>query len=395
MKILIVSQYYYPEQFQINEIAPELVNRGHEVTVLTGLPNYPKGEIYPGYENGQKRDEVVNGVHIIRVEEHPRKKGGKNLILNYLSFMNNADKKAKELDTDFDIVLCYQLSPVTMLKPAISYSKKNKVPLLCYCLDLWPESAKAHLNIPVIYSMITILSKNLYKKCDHISVTSRPFIDYFKVVIGYDTSKMSYIPQHADTSMLNMDFTNESNGITNFMYAGNMGQGQRVDVLIQAMAQLKQRNDILLHLVGDGSERENLESLTKELGIEDKVIFHGNQKREDMPDFYKKADVLLISLRGNNAVGNTMPAKLQMYMTVGKPILGAINGSANEVIKESKCGQCVQAADYIGLSKLMEDYVEHKDKYKECGRNARKYFVEHFTLDIYCDDLECLLRGMV
>ena len=395
MKILIVSQYYYPEQFQINEIAPELVRRGHDVTVLTGLPNYPKGEIYPGYENGQKRKEVINGVKVIRVEEHPRKTGGKNLIKNYMSFYKNGLATAKKLKNDYDVVLCYQLSPVTMLKPAVVYAKKNKKPLLTYCLDIWPESAKDHLNIPVVYSAITALSKSLYRACDHISVTSRPFIDYFEKVVGFDRNKMSYIPQHADMSMLDIDFTAPDNGVTDFMYAGNMGKGQTLDVIIRAAAELKNRNDFIVHMVGDGSRRAELEELTRQLGVEDKVIFYGNQSRDSMSEFYKKADALLITLRGNNAVGNTMPGKLQMYMTTGKPILGAINGAANEVIKEAGCGKCVAAGDYKGLAAIMEDYIENREEYTNCGTNARKYFLSNFTLKKYCDDLEEQLKKLI
>lgn len=394
MNILIVSQYYYPEQFQINEIAPELVKRGHNVTVLTGLPNYPKGEIYSGYENGKKREEVIEGVKIYRVEEHPRKKGGKNLILNYLSYANNGARTARKLKNIYDVVFCYQLSPVTMLKPALVYARKYNKPLVTYCLDIWPESAKDHLAMPVIYRGISVLCKHLYRACDHIAVTSRPFIKYFEEEIGYDKNKMSYLPQHADDSMMKMDVTAPDNGIADFMYAGNMGKGQTLEVIIRAAAEIKEKN-FLIHMVGDGSRKSKLEELSSEFGIKDKVIFYGNQKREHMPEFYKKADALLITLRGNNAVGNTMPGKLQMYMTTGKPIFGAINGAANEVIKESDCGKCVEAGDYKGLAYIMTDYIRHKERYNKCGENAKEYFMKNFTLKQYCDNLEKCLEKMV
>ena len=395
MKILIVCQYYYPEQFQINEIAGELVKIGHKVTVLTGLPNYPEGEIYEGYENGQKRNEEINGVRVIRCEERARKTGPINLILNYISFSANAGKKAKKLDGNFDIVMCYQLSPVTMMKPAVVYAKKNHVPLLTYCLDIWPESAKDHLNLPIIYQFISVLSKRLYKKSDYIVVTSRPFIDYFRDVIGYPTDKMRYIPQHADSAMLNLNFKSEENGIVDFMYAGNMGKGQWLDVIIKAVAELKNRNDFLVHMVGDGSKRRELESLAENLGVADKFIFYGNQKREDMPGFYKKADALLITLRGNNAVGDTMPGKLQMYMTTGKPIFGAINGAAREVVEEAKCGICVKAGDYKGLAGVMKDYIENSERYYACGDNAKRYFKENFSIEKYMDSMEKLMEEIV
>lgn len=392
MKILIVSQYYYPEQFQINEIAPELVKRGHKVTVLTGLPNYPRGEIFAGYEKG-KRSEDIKGVHVIRVNEHPRKTGAVHLFFNYLSFALAGRRQAKKLGK-YDVVLCYQLSPVSSLEPAIVYARKNHVPLIAYCLDLWPESAKAHTSIKPLYKAIEMYSKCVYQKCNHIAVTSRPFIDYMEKMNGISKKKMSYIPQHADSTFLNHTVQSEENGITDFMYAGNLGMGQKVDIIIRAVAEIKEK-EFIVHLVGDGSERNNLEKLTKSLGVEDKVIFHGIKNREEMEFWYRKADALLITLRGNNAVGNTMPGKLQAYMTTGKPILGAINGAASEVIKESKCGKCVPAGDYTGLSKLMAEYIDSPKNYAGFGANAQSYFTKHFTLDIFIDRLECLMKDVV
>ena len=391
MRILIVSQYYYPEQFQINDIAPELVKRGHEVTVLTGLPNYPKGEIYEGYE--EVRNELISGVSVIRIKNKPRKTGALNLIKNYLSFAKEATKKARELKDKYDIVLCYQLSPVTCLKPAIAYAMKWNVPLIAYCLDIWPESAKAHLSVPFVYSYIGCLSKKLYRACDHIAVTSLPFIDYLNKEIGYDKAKMSYIPQHADGRMLEMDMKAEDNGVADFMYAGNMGQGQRVEVIIKAAALIKNEN-FKLHIVGYGSVYDELVELAKQLGISDKVVFYGQQKSEDMERFYKLADALIITLRGNNFVGNTLPAKFQMYMTTGKPIFGAINGAANQIIKEVGCGGVVNAEDYQGLSKLMLDYIKNPRKYDTCGIKSKDYFRNNFTLKKHVDTLEARLQAV-
>lgn len=392
MKILIVSQYYYPEQFQINEIAPELVKRGHQVTVLTGLPNYPKGEIYAGYEKGRHTEEI-NGVHVIRVQDLPRKTGAVHLFFNYFSFAVSGRKQAKKLGA-FDIVLCYQLSPVSSLEPAILYARKNRVPLLAYCLDLWPESAKAHISVKLLYHAVSVYSKRVYQRCDHIAVTSRPFIDYLEKINGIPKKKMSYIPQHADSSLLNTPIQNEENEIADFMYAGNLGAGQTIDVIIRAAAEIKDKK-FVVHLVGDGSQRKALEELTSFLGVQDKIIFHGIKQREEMGSWYRKADVLLITLRGNNAVGNTMPGKLQTYMTAGKPILGAINGAASEVIHESKCGKCVSSGDYKGLSALMAEYIDHPEYFTDFGTNAQRYFQDHFTLNIFTDRLEHLMKDMV
>jgi len=397
VKILIVSQYYYPEQFQINEIAPELVKRGHQVTVLTGLPNYPKGDIFEGYENGLRREEIIDGVKVIRCNIIPRKHDPIHLVLNYYSFAKNGKKAALSLDGDFDVVICYQLSPVLMLEPAAAYAKKHKVPLICYCLDLWPESAQGMLkmNKGPIYGYVKSLSKKLYTACDNISVTSRPFIDYFADMLGVEREKMTYIPQHADSSYLGLDMSAEDNGVADFMYAGNMGKGQTLDVLVRAVAELRDRNDFVVHMVGDGSKKEELEELAQRLGVKDKFVFYGNQKREDMPAFYKKADALIITLRGNNFVGNTMPGKLQVYMTTRKPIFGAINGAANEVVSEADCGKCVAAGDFKGLAAIMAEYIDNPEKYSRAGENAKMYFEEHFTLDEYTDKLEAQINETV
>ena len=402
MKILIISQYYFPEQFQINEIAPELVKRGHDVTVLCGIPNYPKGVVFDGYENEEKVKDrereyfEKTGVRVIHVEQVPRGKNPISLIRNYISFARNSRKSVRILEKDFDVVLGYQLSPITSMYAALEYKKQTGAPVMYYTLDLWPVSAEAMLKSKKNPAFLWVkrISKKLYLGADRVVVTSRPFIDYLQEEIGYPVERMSYLPQHANMGMIDDDLSAEDNGVADFMFAGNLGKGQRLDVIIKAAKILGNRKDYMIHLVGDGRMRGELENMVREYGLEDNVTFYGNQKREDMPRFYKMADALLITLRGNNEVGDTMPGKLQMYMTTGKPIFGAINGAANEVIKEARCGSCVKAGDYEGLAKLMKLYIEHPSDFEQCGQNAHDYFLKHFTLDIYMDGLEKELESM-
>ena len=402
MKILIISQYYFPEQFQINEIAPELVKRGHDVTVLCGIPNYPKGVVFDGYENEEKVKDrereyfEKTGVRVIHVEQIPRGKNPISLIRNYISFARNSRKSVRILEKDFDAVLGYQLSPITSMYAALEYKKQTGAPVMYYTLDLWPVSAEAMLKSKKnpAYLWVKRISRKLYLGADRVVVTSRPFIDYLQKEIGYPVARMSYLPQHANMGMIDDDLSAEDNGVADFMFAGNLGKGQRLDVIIKAARILGNRKDYMIHLVGDGRMRGELENMVREYGLEDNVTFYGNQKREDMPRFYKMADALLITLRGNNEVGDTMPGKLQMYMTTGKPIFGAINGAAYEVIKEARCGSCVKAGDYEGLAKLMKLYIEHPSDFERCGQNARDYFMKHFTLDIYMDGLEKELESM-
>ncbi len=396
MKIIVISQYFYPEQFQINEIAPDLVRRGHEVTVVCGLPNYPHGEIFEGYEN--RFEEEISGVRVLRCKNVPRGHNPFLLIRNYISFFRNANTIVDSLPKDYDVILSYQLSPITMVIPAVRYKKRSGKPLLLYCLDIWPESAQAHVRFKkgLLYRYITKLSSYLYKACDRILVTSRPFIDYHLRVHGIDKERLGYLPQHADGSMLSQDLRKtELDGKIHFMYAGNFGAAQTLDVIIRAAALLGRRDDYVIDMVGDGSKRQMLESLIRDNDLSDNVVFYGNQKRTDMPEFYKKADALLITLRGTNAVGDTLPGKLQTYMTVGKPILGAINGAAKQVIEEARCGSCVPAGDAEGLAKLMLFFMTHPDNFSECGKNARSYFEKNFTLGHFMDGLETELNKLV
>lgn len=405
MKVLIVSQYFYPEQFQINDIASELVKRGNEVTVLCGMPNYPKGWFFDGYTTlAECRErsaeyEAKTGVKVVHVEQKPRGGNPLSLLMNYYSFVKASKKAVKDLPPDFHVVLGYQLSPVTSMFAAAEYKKHHNVPLMYYVLDIWPVSAASMLKSKwnPVYPLVGRWSKKIYQKADRILVTSRPFIDYLHDENHVPVDKMGYLPQHAGDGMIHMDLKSEDNGITDFMFAGNLGNGQRLDIIVNAAAELGPRCDYKVHMVGDGSMRGKLEQMVKEQGLENNVIFYGNQKREDMPEFYKKADVLLITLRGNNEVGNTMPGKLQMYMTAGKPILGAINGAAQEVIHEANCGKCVAAGDYKGLADLMKKYIDHPEYYRDgvLGQNAREYFKKNFTLDIYMDGLCRELEDLV
>lgn len=403
MNILIITQYYYPEQFQINEIAPLLVKRGHNVTVLCGVPNYPKGDFFAGYETKESREIKEEeyfketGVRVIHCNQYARGHNPATLILNYISFVRNSKSLVHKLPVDFDVVLGYQLSPITSMYAALTYKKKTHVPLIFYTLDLWPVSALSQLHSikNPIYKFVAKISQKLYQGADKILVTSRPFIDYLHKINKVPFEKMVYLPQHASSEMLEMDLGSENNGIVDFMFAGNLGAGQRIDVIVNAVQILGKRSDYKVHLVGDGSKRKELEAKVIANGLQNHIIFYGNQKRSDMPNFYKMADALLITLRGNNEVGDTMPGKLQMYMTTGKPIFGAINGAAKQVIEEAQCGACVHAGDAEGLAVIMKDYIERSENYVNCGDNAREYFKKHFTLEHFMNGLEKELYGLV
>lgn len=271
-----------------------------------------------------------------------------------------------------------------MAIPAIKYKEKHpNTKMILNCLDICPESAKNRLG-KIGYACISSLSKKIYKKFDKILVSSKSFIDYMITQNKIDSKKLVYLPQHSGGDLVDKDLKNE-NTITNFMFAGNLGTAQRLDVIIKALALVK--GSFVMNFVGTGAKEKWLKDLVEEFNLQNKVVFHGRKTYEQMVDYYRSADALIITLRGDNAVGNTLPNKLQTYMSSGKPIFGAINGSANEIIKQSKCGYCVNSGDFEGLAKLLQDFIDNPTKYKDCGENGRKFFKENFTFEIFMNNL--------
>ena len=199
MKILVICQYYRPEPFRISDICEELINRGHFVTVVTGEPNYPEGKIYKGYEHHQKSDELINGVAVHRCPVIPRKTGFIYRILNYFSFPVSAKRYIKKLETSFDVVFVNQLSPIMMAEPAIAYKKRTGVPILMYCLDLWPESlcAGGVNKKSLIYKFFYTISKKIYTNMDRILISSSAFCNYLKDEFNIADHKIEYLPQYA------------------------------------------------------------------------------------------------------------------------------------------------------------------------------------------------------
>lgn len=393
MKILVVSQYYSPEPFRINEICEELVKRGHDITVLTGIPNYPDGEIYPGYEKGH-REEVINGVRVIRCRIRPRKKGPVNLMLNYLSFWYKGGLAVRNLPNDYDVVYSYQLSPITSSSPACWYSKKYHKPHFLYCLDIWPESVVENISSDSpVYKYISWLSRRIYSKSTKIGVTSPSFIVYLSKLINWRKEKFVYIPQHA------RDISSKSggrmHGPLNILFTGNIGASQNLDVLIDAVSLIKDETSLKVTIVGSGSDLERLQAKVINQGLSQLVQFTGRQPKEKMPEYYEMADFCFLSLRDEGAVSWTIPGKLQEYMSAGKPILAAINGDAKFVIEDSHCGVCVDFNDSKELSKTILEYSNKQESLVQFGVNARDYYLKHFTLKKHVDSLECVFHDLV
>lgn len=394
-KILVVCQHYYPENFQITPICEQLVKDGYDVTILAGLPNYPTGIVPDEYKKGH-RDEIINGVHVVRGYEIGRRKGPLWLAINYVSFTLSFLHKVNVLSGDFDIVLVYQLSPVLMALPGIKYANKHKVPLMIYCCDLWPESMKMYIKNEknILFRIMKRMSQKVYSRADVLAVQSKSFIDYMEQTHGIKRDKMIYMPAFADETYLETDFTSDDN-LVDFVFLGNLGIAQNLISVLEAVNKIKDVPNFKVHFVGDGSCLGQMKEFVNNNGLEDIVQFYGRRPVEEMPKFYKLADACLVSLKADNATGLTLPSKVQGYMAAGLPIIGMIDGSAQEVIAEAKCGLCVNADDVDGFARVMKNFIENKEEYRDFGLNGRKYFKDNFNKRKLLDSIEKSIDNLI
>lgn len=403
MKILVVCQYYYPEPFRIHEVCEELVRRGNEVTVLTGLPNYPMGIIPEEYKGKEHRDEIVNGVHVIRVNEIPRTKGKVGLAKNYVSYVFYASLKALSMKKDFDVIFVYQLSPVLMAIPAYVakwFSKCKKIKI--YCLDLWPESLSS-LGIGrdgLFFKFMKWVSIRIYKGADSIGYTSREFEQYFREYLKVNCNHFMYIPQFADDLFAAMakdapaenitseDASQTEDKYVNYVFAGNVGEMQSVDTIIKAAA-LTENEAIRWHIVGDGFALDSCKELCDRMNLNDKVTFYGRLPVEQMPRFYRMADAMIVTLCDNDTINYTLPGKIQSYMAAGKPVIAAVGGETKRLIGEADCGMCASAENEKEFAKLADKMAQ--SDLKRFGTNSQKYYAKYFSKSSHVDHLEELL----
>lgn len=392
MKILVVSQYYYPEPFRISDICKSLVQNGHKVTVLTGLPNYPEGLVYHGYQHGKNRVEVYNGVQIIRCFVIGRGKSKLRLFVNYFSFVFSASLKALSMKQKFDVLFVYQLSPVLMTIPAIVYKRKHHKKIILYCLDIWPASLSAGgiKEGSLIYKLFFSISKWIYKSADMILVTSKMFLVYFQNILRIDTENIEHLPQFAEY-LFSQSQDLFLNNKFNLVFAGNIGDMQSVDTIVKAANELHDHTSIVFHIVGTGSKLDEWKYLADSLGLTN-VIFYGRRPVEEMSYFYGISNAMLVTLKDNKSISYTLPGKVQSYLAAGKPIIGSINGETRRVIEESNCGFCCPAEDYKGLANIILQFSGCNKK-EQMAVNAKKFYFENYSKIRFMTVLEDVLMN--
>ena len=405
MNILIVTPHFHPENFRINDFAEEFVKRGHEVTVLTAVPDYPYGKFYNGYGLIKKARETHKGVKIYRAPLIPRGSGSNiQLALNYASYVVGAISTSLFLlKNKLDIIFVFEPSPITVGIPAIFIKIIKKIPLCFWVLDLWPESVVSAGNLEktsFIPKLLDPIVKFIYKHSDKILVSSNGFIDSVEGK-GISRDKIEFFPQWAEplfksiksSKYLLGDIPKDSFKI---MFAGNIGEAQDFSSILEAAKQLKNEQDIHWVILGGGRREKWVKSKIREYGIEKCFHLLGSFPLEKMPSFYANADAMLLSLKDEYIFSITIPAKVQTYLACGKPVLAMVNGEGGKVVIDANAGLSCEAQS---PKELADNILKMKNmsasEITEMGVNARKYYDDNFERSNLFDKVERIFNGLL
>lgn len=408
MNLLVVCQHYQPEPFNVSEACEELVRRGYAVTVLTALPNYPSGIVDKSYKHGRHRDEYVEGVRVIRVPIVARGKNLKGLnklkrVLNYVSFPLASLVKQACMNDRYDCVLVFQYSPVLMAIPGLKIAKKQNIPCLIYCFDLWPEDMlTGGVNREGFsYRLMRFVSRTIYSSADALAVTSPKFESYLNEELGIEEMQYSWLPQYAERQFEEMDLPDkrklsESSSRTTFTFAGNIGGNQSVETIIKAAALLDPESEIVIRIVGSGSHLDACRELASKLNVCN-VEFHGFTPLEKMPALYSESDAMLLTLsRGQNGSlvsEYTIPRKLQSYLAAGKPIIAAAYGASSDIVSAGQCGITCLPDDEQALASALAEFASLKNEERfVMAKNARDLYVAQFSRERFFHNFESILK---
>jgi glycosyltransferase involved in cell wall biosynthesis len=385
--ILVIAQYFYPEQFRINDICTEWVNRGYKVTVITGIPNYPQGKYYDGYGLLKKRKEIYNGIEIIRIPLIPRGSNSIMLALNYLSFVVSGYFWKVFTKIKADYVFIYEVSPMTQALPGVWYANKRDIPCYLYVTDLWPENVEIVTGIKnkLILNALGGMVDYIYKNCDRIFTSSKSFISAINER-GVSPGKLEFWPQYAEEFYLpvakelaNVPEIPQDNTF-NIVFAGNIGVAQGLDILPEVAKLLKKSNLMVrFNLVGDGRFKSTLIDDVKKHNVSEMFNFIKKQPANRIPEFMSVCDATLISLSKSRVFSITLPAKTQSCLACGIPILVSADGEIQDVIKTAHAGMCSDAGDAEKLAENIRKLASMTpNQLKMMSKNAIEYGKQNF-----------------
>lgn len=395
-RILLVTSHFYPENFKANDMAFELARRGNDVTVLAPIPDYPQGRYYEGYGILHKRSETIRGVKIIRTVVIPRRNGkGLWLSLNYLSHTLFSTIRGfwLGLTKKYDAVLVHETSPVLIAIPGVIVKKMQNIPLYFWVLDLWPESisAASRLKNRQILSLFGKITRWLYNNSTKILISSKGFRKSI-CEMGDFKDKIEFFPNWVDSTLTDANSNHDisfPNGF-NVVFAGNIGDAQDMPQLLIA-AEKVQHLGINLVIVGDGRKKAWVEKEVSERNLNN-VYLLGRFPLDAMPEIFSKADLLVVSLKDNPIFALTVPAKLQAYMSSGKPVVAMINGEGADVIREADCGWSVNAENGEALGELLSRIKDlPSEELLRKGANGLEYSRKYYCFDKCMDNLESIM----
>lgn len=389
MRVLVITQYFFPESFRINDLVESLNSQEDiEIHVLTGKPNYPKGEFGDGYSFFGQRKELWNGIPVFRVPLFARgNASGIRLMLNYLSFALFASWRLLFLKGSYDVIFVYEPSPVTVGIPAAIAKRKFKAPLHFWVQDLWPQSivdAGGFKNQWII-NKIDSLTKWIYSKCDTILIQSQAFEGYIlKQLTPKSKAEVIYYPNTVEDFFKPSPSSDKARklirGEFNLMFAGNIGESQDFETLISAAEIAHNENPNLnWHILGNGRKKEEMEAKIEALNLGGVFHFHGAFPVLDMPGFFASADVLLVSLKASPIFDLTIPSKLQSYLACGKPILASLSGEGGRIVRDANCGKAVDSGNPEALAQAALELSRlNQAELEQLGTNGLDYFKQNF-----------------
>ncbi|MDF2557714.1 MAG: glycosyltransferase [Bacillales bacterium] len=393
--LLVLSQYFHPEQFRINDMCIEWVKRGYKVTVLTGIPNYPHGKFFKGYGFFRKTKESWNGIDIIRIPLIPRGKNPILLILNYLSFVFSGYFWKVFTKVKTDLVFMYEVSPMTQTLIGVWYAKKHRIPCFLYVQDLWPENVQIVTGIQnkMILNAIGKMVDYVYNNCQKIFATSESFIKEI-TNRGIETNKVFYWPQYAEAFYRPMekkvDLEIFKNNNFKVIFTGNIGIAQGLEILPKVAQILKEKNvNACFYIVGDGRNKLDLVKSIDAYQVNDMFFMIDRQPAEEIPKLLSMCNAAFVSFMDNPLFSMTIPAKLQSYMACGIPIIASASGETAEIIKKAECGLVCEIGNVSALANLIQEMSLKDDlKLLQMGKNSLSYCNKHFDKALLMDEMD-------
>lgn len=398
MRILIVSQYFWPENFRINDLAQELSRRGHNVTVLTGNPNYPEGKIFSAFRADPGAFARFGDIPVVRVPVVPRGRSSLRLLLNYVSFAVSASLLGPWhlRGRSYDAIFVFQTSPITVALPAVLLRRLKRAPMLMWVLDLWPDtlSAIGVLKSPRLLALVGQLVRFIYRRCDRILVQSRAFTPKIATLAG-GSDRVRYFPGWAEP-IFEGDVTHSSAvefapyaDVFKIVFAGNIGEAQDFPAILDAAEALHDTLSVRWIIVGDGRAASYVRNEIARRGLSDRVVLLGRFPLDRMPEFFTGADALLVTLRKEPIWSLTIPGKVQSYLAAGKPLLAMLDGEGRRIIEEAGAGFVAPSGDGRALAnqvrRLMALTAEQRE---EMGQRGAAYGAREFNRSRLLQNLE-------